>query len=195
MLANFLPHIDWSVNKCSWTNQERLFPVVSSRVHQGLGPRLSLDNLDHHSPWHLLLPWFHQLSGVPSSWKKWAPWTLQRSTIFGVSIKFVRFSTKFWSLNVTIRNNMENIIYIPCKWSKHIDNKWRPWKYKVTPLKRKVFCCQNIGFRQFCPNFKLVVIYALFPPPRLGQVLSFPPIPSLYTHFNPFSYTGDLRGW
>ena len=32
--------------------------------------------------------------------------------------KFVKFSSKFWSLNVQIRNNLENVIFISCKWYK-----------------------------------------------------------------------------
>ena len=35
-----------------------------------------------------------------------------------VSSKFVKFSGKFGSLNVQIRNNFKNIIFIACKWSK-----------------------------------------------------------------------------
>ena len=120
----------------SWTlSQFKLLSVVT-RVQQGLDPRLSLDNPDHHSPWHLVLPWFHQVSRVPCSRKKQAPWTLQSPTIFGVSVKFVRFSAKFWSLHVKFRNNIENIISLPCKWSKHVNYKSRPCIYCVTPLKR-----------------------------------------------------------
>ena len=32
--------------------------------------------------------------------------------------KFVKFSAKFGSLNVQIKNNFKNIIFIACKWSK-----------------------------------------------------------------------------
>ena len=49
---------------------------------------------------------------------------------------------------------------------------------------RKRFFLANIWFMQFCPDFKLVIIYALFPSPRLGQVLSFPPFE---TNFYPLS--------
>ena len=38
---------------------------VSSSVQQGLGPRLSLDNSDNHSNWHLVESWHHQVQRVP----------------------------------------------------------------------------------------------------------------------------------
>ena len=95
--------------------QQQLGDGAQSRVQQGLGPRLSLDNPAHHSPWYLVAPWHHQVSGVGKS-KPYEPRGVQLFFEFPPNLSY--FPAKFGSLNVKIRNNIENIICIPCKWSK-----------------------------------------------------------------------------
>ena len=65
---------------------------------------------------------------------------------FGVSVKFVRFSLK-----VKIRNDMENIICISCKWGKHSKSKSRPWRDTLQhPLKeKKIFFGKIYDLRSF----------------------------------------------
>ena len=98
--------------------------------------------------------------------KKGAPWALQSPPVFGVSVKFFRFSAKFWSLYVKIRNNMENIICIPCKSGKHENNKSRPWKYCVTPLKRKE--------KIFLAKYMIYAVLSRFQTYRNLRVISLP---------------------
>ena len=82
------------------------------------------------------------------------------------SVKFVIFSPKLGSLNVQIRNNYKNIIYIACKWSKIC-------KYYVNITLISCTTCQkkenntrwlNIWFTLSCRNIKFVVITRFFPP-------------------------------
>ena len=112
---------------------------LSGRVQQGLGPRLSLDNPAHHSPWYLVAPWYYQVPRVPGVGKSepHEPRGVQLFLEFPPNMS--DFPAKFGSLNVKIRNYMENIICIPCKWSNHVNNKSRPCKYHATPLKRNYF--------------------------------------------------------
>ena len=76
------------------------------------------------------------------------------------------FSAKFGSLNVQIRNNFKNIIFIACKWSKICN-------YYVNSMVISCNICQkeeknahglNIWLTLVCHNLKFVVFYALFPP-------------------------------
>ena len=52
------------------------------------------------------------------------------------SAKFVNFSAKFGSLNVQIRSNFKNIIFIACKWSK-------TFRYYVNSMKTSCSTCQK----------------------------------------------------
>ena len=133
-----------------------------------------LKNPDHHSPWHLMLLWFHQVSRVPWSWKKQAPWTLQSPTIFWGSAKFVRFSDKSGPLNVKVRNNMVKIIFLTCKWTKIGHTKSRPFLYHFAPIKKKeksgkwtiLKLCWLPGHRSYLPPRR----QQLVPPSHLQVV-------------------------
>ena len=87
------------------------------------------------------------------------------------------FFVKFVSSSLKIRNNMENIVCLPCKWSKYESNKTRQWEYYVIPLKRNLLnnFWLTLQFTQFCHDIKLVVVYVFSPSPQLGQALSVPP--------------------
>ena len=87
------------------------------------------------------------------------------------SAKFVNFFAKFGCLNLHIRNNLNNVIFIACKWSKIC-------KYFVNSIVISCSTCQtkennahglNIWFTLYFCNFKHVVIYAFFPPNPYSQ--------------------------
>ena len=80
------------------------------------------------------------------------------------SAKLEDFSAKFGFLDVQVRNNFQNVIFIACKWCKIC-------KYYVNSMVISCSACQkeekdcilvNILFTQTCRNFNYVVIYALF---------------------------------
>ena len=78
---------------CSWefpVCHIYLFWFQPSSVKQGLGPHLSLNNLDRHSPWHLMASWHHQVPRVTGV-EKQAPWTPQGPIFAWFSVKLVRF--------------------------------------------------------------------------------------------------------
>ena len=81
------------------------------------------------------------------------------------SAKYVHFFAKFLSLNVKIRNNLKNIIFIACKWCKLS-------KYFVNNMVISCSTCQkkkknafglSMWFTQSCCNLDFVVIYVFFP--------------------------------
>ena len=85
--------------------------------------------------------------------------------------KFGKFSAKFWSLNVQIINNFQNIVFIACKCSNIC-------KYYVNSMVISCSTCQkkennahglNIWFTLFCRIFKFIVIYAFFLPNWYSQ--------------------------
>ena len=75
----------------------------------------------------------------PLQLEKGSPWTPQSLLFFGVSAEFVRLCANYWSLKVKIINNIENVICIPGKGRKYLNNNNRPWKYHVTLLERRIF--------------------------------------------------------
>ena len=112
-----------------------------------------------------------------------------------ICAKFVRFSAKFWSINVKIRNYIENIICIPFKWRNHVNNKSGPCLYHVTHLKRKnrKQLCKNLCFMHFCYDFKLFEFTRFFPPLDLNKFYPSLPFPPFETYFNPLSSTDSLH--
>ena len=127
-------------------NQWRTLSVhcpVSSRVQQGLGPRLCLCNPGQHSPWHLVLPVFHQVPRASWSRRNQALWTVQSPTISGLS---ANFSANYGPLIVKIRNNMEILFTYPVNDVKDVFDRPRQWKNHVIYLKRKIniFFCKSI---------------------------------------------------
>ena len=91
--------------------------------------------------------------------------------VFGFSTKLVHFSANFGSLNVKIRNNFKNVIFIACKWCKICKYYVYSMVISLSPVKRKKKNAfgLNIWFTLFCCEFKFVVIYAFFPPNLYSQ--------------------------
>ena len=56
-----------------------------------------------------------ELPGCSQTWKKRTPWTPWSKFLLILSAKFDNFSAKFGSLNVQIRKNFKNVIFIVYK--------------------------------------------------------------------------------
>ena len=70
---------------------------------------------------------------------------------------------QIWILYVQIRNNSKNIVFITCKWSKICQYYVNDMVILCQNERRKNTHGLNIWFTVFCPNFKLLLIYAFFP--------------------------------
>ena len=103
------------------------------------------------------------------TWKKQTPWTLRSSTFKRFSAKFVLFSAKFDSLNVQIRNNFNNVIFIAYNWCKIC-------KYYVNST---VISCSTSQKGKKCICVKYL-IYAVFLPFLICHNLRVFP-PNLYS--------------
>ena len=91
----------------------------------------------------------HVMISIVQTWKKQTPWTLGRSTLKMIFCQIGPFFAKFGSLNVQIRNNFKNIIFIAFKWCKIFN-------YYVNSIIISCSTCQmnifglNIWFTQSC---------------------------------------------
>ena len=85
------------------------------------------------------------------------------------SANFVKFSAKFGSLNMQIRNNFGNIIFIVCKWSKICKYHGNIMYHLSKGRKNMHMHGLNIWFTLFCCNLKFVVIYTICPPNLYSQ--------------------------
>ena len=79
------------------------------------------------------------------TWKKQSTWAPQSSTFKKIFRKICSFCAKFGSLNMQIRNNFKNDIFIAYKWCKIC-----------------TYCGLDIWFKLFCCNYKFVIICVLF---------------------------------
>ena len=98
----------WNIYKCGiWD----VYCGIKPSLVYGMFTSVVLLNIYKSGVWDI---YFY--GTVEQTWKKLTPWT-PWSLIFFVrfSAKFVNFSAKFESLNVQIKNNYRNIIFIVYK--------------------------------------------------------------------------------
>ena len=75
-------------------------------------------------------------------------------------------SAKFESLNMQLRINFKNVIFIACKWCKICKYYVHSMIVLLSPVKKKKKNAfgLKIWFLLLCHNFKFIVIYAFFLP-------------------------------
>ena len=102
--------------------------------------------------------------GQLHTWKKHTPWTSRSSTFFWIIRQIDKFSANFRPLNMQIRNNSKNVIFIACKLCKICEYYVYSIVISLSPVKRKKKNAigLNIWFTLFCCNFKFVVICGFF---------------------------------
>ena len=94
--------------------------------------------------------------------------------LFWFSAKFVNISAKFGFLNMQIRNNFKNVVFIACNWCKifkyYVNTMIMSYSY--SQKEEKNLFGLNIWSTLFCCVFKFVVIHMFFPPnlkPKISE--------------------------